>query len=50
MTTVTVTIRGNILTAIPLGEDDETPDHAPSLVDYDRPGIYFYRDRFWMVY
>ena len=50
MTTVTVTIRGNTFTAVPLGEDDETPDHAPSLVDYDRPGIYFYRDRFWMIY
>ena len=51
MTTVTiVTIRSLTLTAIPLGDDDETPDHAPSLVDYDRPGIYFYRDRFWMIY
>ena len=50
MNTYAVTIRGNILTAVPLGDDDETPDHAPNLIDYDRPGIYFYRSRFWMIY
>ena len=50
MTMITVTVRSLTLTVIALGDDDETPNHAPGLVDYDQPGVYFYRDRFWMVY